>query len=199
MTGPAGVRNGSNLDAASLGGKRTKGALALASMLTSIAFAALAMAPITDRDPDILFSKSQTFDARLDTVEIWLEPNWILGELSAPSYVMRRTVSYRADLNLVGQTVFWASETDCPPGLAVLERLNKLQAPTILVPELTPDYAITVRADGASYRLRTEGYYPTEPGKIDLTFGMDTPIANWIDDSFRSLSSCWREKRPEGR
>ena len=67
-------------------------------MMTHFAIAALAITMVPERDPDILFSRSETFDPRLDTVEIWLEPNWVLGELSGPSYVLRRTVSYRPDL-----------------------------------------------------------------------------------------------------
>ena len=168
-------------------------------MMTHFAIAALAITMVPERDPDILFSRSETFDPRLDTVEIWLEPNWVLGELSGPSYVLRRTVSYRPDLTIAGQTALWATETNCPQALELLERLNKLEAPRIVVSQLTPDHAITVRADGASYRLKTEGYYPAEPGKIDLTFGVSTPVAGWIDDSFRSLSGCWEEKAPERR
>lgn len=153
---------------------------------------------ITEREPTILFSKWHNFDAHVDTVEIWLKQHWLSGEFSAPDYLIKRTVSYRPELKLKGKSVFWSGAKDCPQALTVLERLNKLQAPVFIVSEISPDDATTGRADGASYRLRAEGRYPFEPGTIDITFGPGTPVATWVDESVRSLSSCWRTERPEG-
>lgn len=158
--------------------------------------AAVVSSTAADRDPDILFAKWETFDARLDTVEIWVERNWKEGKRLPPHYLLRRTVSYRPELNKKAQTMFWADQTSCRPGLGVITDLAKMNMPTIAVPEVSPEDAITVRADGATYRLVLAGQYPNERGRVDLTFGADTPVSAWVDASFRALAGCWRAKRP---
>ena len=165
-------------------------------MPASIVLAAIAIATGTDSDPDITFAKWQTFDARRDTVEIWLRPKWQDGQRQLPDYLLRRTVSYRPDLKLSGHATYWASSSTCPQGRAVLDQLSKLPTPTITVPGVSDEEAITVSADGASYRLVVAGHYPFEPGRIELTFGTKTPVASWIDQGFRSLATCWQKQRP---
>jgi hypothetical protein len=165
-------------------------------MSISFLFAALVASTATDRDPDILFAKWKTFDARLDTVEIWLEGNWKGGERLPPHYLLRRTISYRPELKLKGQTIFWADQASCVKGSDVITDLAKINMPPIYVPGVSPEEATTVRADGAAYRLVVPGQYPSEPGRVALTFGTQTPVANWVDASFRALASCWQTKRP---
>jgi len=162
----------------------------------SLLLAVLASATVTDRAPDILFSKWKTSDARIDTVEIWLEPNWKDGERLPPHYLLRRTISYRPELHLKGQSVFWTNEERCARGSGVITDLAKVNMPAVHVPEVSPEEGITVRADGATYRVEVPGRYPDEPGRVVLTFGIETPIASWIDASFRALGTCWETKRP---
>jgi hypothetical protein len=158
--------------------------------------AAFASSTVTDRDSDILFAKWETFDARLDTVEIWIERNWKDGKRLPPHYVLRRTISYRPELNRRGQTVLWADQASCQQGLEVITDLAKIKVPRVYVPEVSSDDGMTVRADGAFYRLMVDGKYPNEPGRVTFTFGTSTPVANWIDTSFRALAPCWQSKRP---
>jgi hypothetical protein len=165
-------------------------------MSISFLLAALVSSTVTDRDPDILFAKWEAFDARLDTVEIWLEPNWKGGERLPPHYLLRRTISYRPELKLKGQTIFWADQASCVQGSGVITDLSKVNMPHISVPEVSPEEGITVRADGAAYRLVVPGQYPSEPGRVVLTFGTETPVANWVNASFRALAPCWQTKRP---
>lgn len=185
-----------------LGGKLTFPALAC-DMFSLISLATLSLVPISETDPDILFSKHQALGRDVDTVEIWLKGNWKDGERASPHYVLRRTVSYQPRLGLPAKwqaqkTVLWTSDATCPQTKRLLERLTKLQSPAIRIAELPSDddYAITVRADGAVYRVVVPGYYPGEPGKVDVTFGVNTPIAGWIDESFRAFAPCWQSERP---
>jgi hypothetical protein len=160
-------------------------------MVTLLTLLALTGLTVPDRDPDIFFSKSQTSDARLVSVEVWFDSPF------APAYLMRRTVSYRPDLKLPGQTVDWATEKSCPQALAVFKRIRDISMPQIIVSRIAPDDDATathVRADGANYRLNVEAYYPLEAGKVDLHFGSGTPVASWIDESFYEFAPCWQER-----
>ena len=78
----------------------------------------------------------------------------------------------------------------------VINGLTKINMPPIYVPEISPEAGFIVRADGAAYRLTVPAQYPDEPGEVTLSFGRETPVAIWIDESFRSLASCWQSKRP---
>jgi len=165
-------------------------------MPLSFLLAVLASPTVADRDPDIAFSKWETFDARLDTVEIWLEPVWKDGERLPPHYLLRRTISYRPELNLKGQTIFWANQASCVQGSDVITDLAKINMPSIHVPGVSPEEGITVRVDGATYRVVVPGQFPSEPGRVVLTFGTETPVANWVNASLLALAPCWQTKRP---
>lgn len=173
-------------------------------MSALIFIALLSLLPVSESEPDILFSKHQSLGGDIDTVEIWLKGTWKDGKQASPQYVLRRTVSYQPSLKLPAKwqaqkTILWSSDATCPQALGLLQKLDNLQMPAVKIDALPSEeiYGNTVRADGAVYRLLVPGRYPSEPGNVDLTFGVDTPVANWVDDSFRTLASCWKSKRPE--
>lgn len=173
-------------------------------MVIPFLIAALTSLSVSDTDPEILFSKYRALGREIDTVEIWLRASTKGGELASPNYVMKRTVSYRPEIFpakwQARKTILWADEKTCPQAVELLERLQGLRVPAIKIAEMPSDranYGINIRADGARYRLVVPGYYPGEPGKIDLSFGVDTPIANWIDEGFRTIASCWQSQRPK--
>ena len=78
----------------------------------------------------------------------------------------------------------------------MLADLAKVEMPALHVPEVSPDQATVVRADGAAYRLVAGGQYQGEAGRVALTFGTATPVAKWVDASLRALAPCWRSKLP---
>lgn len=164
----------------------------------SILLTALLLAPeIPDRDADIKFARWEMFDARLDTVEIWTKAGWKDGQQLPPTAIMRRTISYRPELNLKGETRYFADSAGCPAVLNALASLAVLPTPKIAVPNLPQsENAITGRADGAVFRLSTKAYFPLELGTVEMTFGTETPVANWIDQSFRALAPCWNAPKP---
>jgi hypothetical protein len=174
-------------------------------MHSPLALAILALSPVPEVDPDILFSKEQTLGAVVDTVEIWVEePGWANPQRVALEVLIRRTISYSPRLKLPARwrarkTISWANHVTCPQALVRLEELSRLEAPAVTVEGFSPERAITVRADGAIYRLGVEGYYPSEPGRIDLTFGADTPVADWIDGTFLAVAPCWQSEPPKQR
>lgn len=138
------------------------------------------------------------FDARLDTVEIWTKAVWKDGQRQPPTAIMRRTISYRPELNLKGKTTYLADSSGCPAVLAALGSLSVLPMPKISVPNLPKsDNAMTVGADGPQYRLSTEAYFPLEFGEVELTFGRETPVAEWVDKSLRDFATCWRPSKPK--
>lgn len=171
--------------------------------MSSSTLLALLLLPVSEVGPEILFSKYQALGGTIDTVEIWIKETWHEGEQTSPQYVLKRTVSYRPHLKLPAKwhaqkTVLWTSNEECPQGLDLLQKLDRLQVPAIKITALPSEelYGDSVRADGAVYRVVVPARYPSEPGKMDMTFGVETPIADWVDDSFRTLASCWQPKRP---
>ncbi len=171
-------------------------------MHSPLALAILALSPVPEADPDILFSKEASLGAVVDTVEIWMAERWANGERGAPTFLIRRTISYSPRLKLPARWYAqrinsWANHVTCPQVLLRLEELSRLEAPAVTVEGFSPERSISVRADGAIYRLAVDGYYPGEPGKMDLTFGRDTPVAAWIDGTFLTIAPCWQSEPPE--
>lgn len=159
----------------------------------SFALATLFLAPaVPSGEPDVKFSRWEMFDARLETVEIWAKSEWKDGKQLPTTAVMRRTITYRPELNLRGQTTLIVESAQCAAIVPALKALTKLPTPEIDVKGLPGDgRVIVVGADGAQYRLSTDAYFPNVFGKIELNFGAETPVAEWIDQSLRNFAPCW--------
>lgn len=170
-------------------------ALALQAAL-SAAPAATPVGPPPSADPfgDRAFahvSRAPVLSAIRESVDIATATE--AGPTAPIGYILRltRRQASRPD------TVLWADSRACPAVRPMLVAMRAVALPHPWVPGIDAPGSMVV--DGTEYRLQTEAKFAHgRPAWVDFGANVGTPLADWVERSFRTLASCWSPRPPRG-
>jgi hypothetical protein len=84
--------------------------------------------------------------------------------------------------------IAWADSTTCPAVRSIIESMQKIKMPSP-APYGLPDQSMTLTLDGTAYSLTAPS--SDNMGKLTISSNVGTPLAHWIDASFKRLATCW--------
>ena len=82
----------------------------------------------------------------------------------------------------------------CPGVLKQLQALEELGLPQVDLPAFGNQVEV-ITLDGVGYQLTAPALYGGDMSSIVVQSNIGTPLARWIDETFRALAPCWRETR----
>jgi hypothetical protein len=82
----------------------------------------------------------------------------------------------------------WADSSTCPAVRSVIDSMRNIKMPSPAPYGIT-DGDIIVTADGAEYKLTAPS--SDVSGELTIRSNVGSPLAAWIDNSFKQLASCW--------
>ena len=139
--------------------------------------------------PWLTFTRSPAFDQRV----VQVEAGTLRGVGGDTQYSFRRTVR-----NGKSKSVWWTDTVRCPSARSVLVEVGKLKPPPVFIVGIQSDNII-VTADGVSYTMSASSQYPDAGiGDISFSSNVRTPLADWVDESLRTLDPCWSTEPPSG-
>ena len=138
-------------------------------------------------DPLLTFSRAPSFDPRKVKVEVG-----VIRAGSRSNYWLKRTVVQKN-----AKSVWWTDTVRCPAARTVLVEARNLAMPRVSVPGLENDELI-ITGDGVLYQLVGSAEYPGESAyDFEMQSNSGSPLAQWVDNSLRSLEPCWTTAPPK--
>jgi hypothetical protein len=154
-----------------------------------VALGAMLVAASAGPDPYLTFSRSPAFDHRVTIVDI----GSLEGSGDEWGYWFRRSVKLGK-----ATSTWWTDSKRCPAARWVVEHAIKVPSPQLLVPGVKdPSYGDPIiTADGVGYTVQSMGHYGGRVSDLSFNSNVDTPLAEWVDESLRRLEPCWSKDRP---
>ena len=158
---------------------------------------AIALSGSADFQPWASFGKGAGFDGIDYQVDIaTIGGGGMFADRPVWNYSFRRTKTAGKR-----KTTYWTDTLRCPAARSLLKKLVNVSpprpwAPGIANPFIKGEEKITL--DGSFYELKVPTHYDgTMFGETSsFTSNAGTPLANWIDESLKTLEPCWDAKRP---
>lgn len=94
--------------------------------------------------------------------------------------------------------VDWTDSRSCPQLAEAARRLEKLAMPGLDVPGIGKSAPAGPSADGDSYLLWADDarWRNGRRASLEVRGSDGSALADWMQDAFRRLDSCWRLERP---
>ena len=153
--------------------------------------ASLASAVVELGDPWGEFSRRPALRGPSETVEIGT-----LG-MNRQSQKLRYWLRYTRAERLGKVTTRWADSETCSEVTGILERMRGLAVPQPDPPGIGERGPTRIVLDGAGYSLRAPAQFGPDAGKFLISSNIETPLAQWTDDSLRRLERCWTDEQPK--
>jgi hypothetical protein len=87
-----------------------------------------------------------------------------------------------------GLEVRWAESKTCPAVRSVIVSMRDIKIPSP-APYGLPDQSMSITMDGTGYSLTAPS--SDNMGKLTISSNVGSPLASWVDASFKLLETCW--------
>jgi hypothetical protein len=85
--------------------------------------------------------------------------------------------------------VKWTDSATCPAAPSVIASMQNIKMPS-LAPYGVSSESMVITLDGTGYSLTAPS--SDNMGKITISSNVGSPLAAWIDATFKKLESCWK-------
>lgn len=99
---------------------------------------------------------------------------------------LRRTVTKSGK-----DDISWADSRTCAAVRPAIARMRDLPVPKFAPPGFSEGPPLVL--DGVAYSLRTY----SDEGELTAVTNVETPLAQWVEESFKALNSCWTSTVPK--
>ncbi|MFD1951770.1 hypothetical protein ACFSGX_13430 [Sphingomonas arantia] len=87
----------------------------------------------------------------------------------------------------------WADSATCPAVRSVIASMTSIKMPSP-APYGVPGEQMMITVDGTGYSLTAPS--SDNMGEITISSNVGSPLAAWIDASFKQLAPCWKTSAP---
>lgn len=84
--------------------------------------------------------------------------------------------------------IAWADSATCPAVRSVMTAMRDIAMPSP-APYGLADEAMTITVDGVGYSLTAPS--SDNMGNLTISSNVGSPLASWVDASFKQLEACW--------
>jgi hypothetical protein len=88
-------------------------------------------------------------------------------------------------------TITWTTSRTCGSVRSVIASMRDVPSPKLAPPGYAAGAPVVL--DGIDYTLRA----PSEDGTLTTETNVETPLAQWVEASLKTLSACWTLKAPD--
>jgi hypothetical protein len=124
------------------------------------------------------------------------------GQLETGTRILSREYWFRRTVSVGRAKSYWWTDTlRCPAARQVLQKAIELEPPKATIygpsdPALPPE-GVIVSTHGAGYLFEVNALYGNRSGsELKFTASDNTPLAEWVGQSLRTLDPCWSKVRP---